>query len=69
MRRRRERMLQQFIRERDLIIVGDKAALEAELAIIALHFRRHTGRGVAHPFAQRRKLIVQSCDEFEFEMK
>ena len=48
-----ERVLQQFLRERDLIAVGDEAALEAKFPVIALHFRGHAGSRLADPFPER----------------
>src|SRR4029077_21084692 len=53
-----DRMLQQFIRERDLIGVSDEAAFDPEIAKIALHFGSDTERGLRHPRAQRCKRVI-----------
>ena len=52
---RRFRMLQEFIGERDLVVISDDAALEAEVAIIALHFGGDADGGLVYPTAQRNK--------------
>ena len=46
-------MLQEFVGERDLVVVGDDAAIEAKVAIIALHFGRDADGGLIHPASQR----------------
>ena len=51
-------MLEEFIRERDLVGVGDDTALETKIAIIALHFARDADRGLVHPAAQRNKSLL-----------
>ena len=56
-------MLEQFFRERDLVSVSDKAALQSELAIIPLHLRGHAGGGIADPLAQRRKFLPPELGE------
>src|SRR6202011_657454 len=48
----RSRMLKQFIREGDLIGISDQAALDPEIAEIALHFGGNAERGLRHPRAQ-----------------
>ena len=58
------RMLQQFICERDLIRVSDDAALQAEIAVIALHFRGHAECGLVHPFAERAESFAPAPGEF-----
>ena len=47
------RMLEEFVRKRDLISVSDDAAFEPEIAIIALDFRGHAARGIGDPSPQR----------------
>ena len=44
-------MLEKFVSQRDLIGVGYDAALEPEVAIIALHFGGDTNGGLVHPAA------------------
>src|SRR5438034_6652357 len=46
-------MLQQFVRERDLICISDQAAFDPEIAEITLHFSGNTECGLRHPGAQR----------------
>ena len=54
---RRLGMTHQFQRERDLIVIGEHPALEAELAIIALHFGRDAERASVDPFSRFGKYI------------
>src|SRR5215472_646003 len=61
---RGDRMLQQFLRERDLISVRDKSVVESKIEIITLHLRRDTRGGVADPSSQRRKFFLQELSEF-----
>src|SRR6266536_151891 len=49
--------------ERHLVRVSDEAALEAECAIIALHFGRDAERAGVYPFAQRTKRFAPAADE------
>ena len=49
----RSRMPHQFVSERDLVGVGDDTSLDAEVAIIALHFRGNAKSGIGNPFSQR----------------
>ena len=48
-------------RQRDLVRIGDDAALEAKVPIIALHLGAATQRaGLIHPAAQRNKALLPS---------
>ena len=44
-------MLEKFIRERDLVRIGNDASFEAEIAVIALYFGSDADRGLVHPAA------------------
>ncbi|HMJ06059.1 MAG TPA: hypothetical protein VK474_07360, partial [Chthoniobacterales bacterium] len=46
-------VLEELIGERDLVGVSDYAALEAEVPVIPLHFRRDTDGCLIHPATQR----------------
>ena len=52
-------MLEKLVGERDLIGVSDDAALEPEVPIIALHFRRDADGGLIHPTAKRSECSAQ----------
>src|SRR6266566_3927053 len=54
---------QQFGRQRDLIVISDRAMSQAELAIIALHFRGQARRAPACPFPQRSKRFAPARGE------
>src|SRR5213075_234345 len=56
-------MLEQLVRERDLVGVGDDTALEPEIAIIALHFGRHAERRIGDPAAERAKRFAPDSGE------
>ena len=56
-------MLEQLVRERDLVGVGDDTALEPEIAIIALHFGRHAECRICDPAAERAKRFAPDSGE------
>src|SRR6478672_1792327 len=53
-----EWMLQQFFRERDLIVVSDQPAIESKIEIITLHLCSDARCGGADPLSQRRKFFL-----------
>src|SRR5262249_51057223 len=55
---RRDRLLQQLFRERDLISVSDESVIESRVEIITLHLCRDTSGCVADPSPQRRKFFL-----------
>ena len=57
-------VLHQFVGQRDLIGIGHHAALQPEIAIVALHFRCHTKGGFRYPTAERRKRVAPTLEEF-----
>src|SRR6266511_5587851 len=60
---RGDRMLQQLLRERDLISVGDESEVDSKIEIITLHLCRDTGGRIAYPFSQRRKFLLPKLCE------
>src|SRR5260370_1022076 len=66
---RSDRMLQQLFRKRDLISVGDESVVESKIEIITLHLRRDAGGRIAHPFSQRRKLLLPEVVVFGYQLE
>src|SRR6266478_6610871 len=60
---RGDRMLQQLLRERDLVAIGDESVVESKVEIITLHLRGDAGGGVTDPFSQRRKFLLPELSE------
>ena len=58
------RLANQLDRKRNLIGIGDDAALKTEIAISALHLRRDTKRAGVHPVADRLKGAAPMPNEF-----
>ena len=52
------RMLQQLLRERDLISISDESVVESKIEIITLHLCRDARGGGANPLSQRRKFFL-----------
>src|SRR5215510_4364346 len=55
---RGDRVLQQLVRECDLISVGDESVVESKVQIITLHLDRDARGCVTDPSAQRRKFFL-----------
>src|SRR5437762_14265486 len=55
---RRDGMLQQLIRESDLIWISDQAAFDPVIAEITLHFSGNPECGLRHPAAHRSDGLV-----------
>src|SRR6266436_8764394 len=60
---RGDRMLQQLLRERDLISVGDESVVESKVEIITLHLRGDAGDCGADPLSQRSKVLLPQVSE------
>src|SRR5437763_14844119 len=56
-------MFCQLERERDLVVVSQETALDSELAIVALHFRRHANGRLINPSTHRRERLAFDSNE------
>src|SRR2546421_12746988 len=56
-------MFCQLERKRDLVVISQETALDSELAIIALHFRRHANGRMINPSTHRREPLAFDSNE------